>query len=75
MAPYLRTPNCSVQPKLVAPILDVKDQQVDLGKIASQVLTAYGKDIIEELKTVETNGLLDFGVEYSNVKKLLGAFQ
>lgn len=75
MAPYLRTPNCSVQPKLVAPILDTSEQQADIGKISAQVLTAYSRDLIEELDLVENKGLLDYGIQLSNVKKLLSAFQ
>lgn len=74
MAPYLRTPNCSVQPKLVAPILDSNNQE-DFAKLTAQVLATYGKDIIEELNTFQNNGLLDYGIEHSNVKKLVGAFQ
>lgn len=74
MAPYLRTSNCAIQPKLIAPISDTKEQQVDLSQLAKQVLANHAEEIIEELNVIENNGLLDWGVKNSHVQKLLGAY-
>lgn len=73
VAPYLRSVDCLVQPKLVQPF--VNSQDVDLAAIAERVLATHAEDIIEELDVVEYNGLLDWGAESSNLKKLLMGFQ
>lgn len=73
VAPYLRSVDCLVEPKLVQPF--VNSQDVELAAIAERVLATHAEDIIEELDVVEYNGLLDWGAESSNLKKLLMGFQ
>lgn len=73
VAPYLRSVDCLVEPKLVQPFLNRQD--LDLTAIAKRVLATHAEDIIEELDVVEYNGLLDWGIESSNLKKLLLGFQ
>lgn len=73
VVPYLRSAGCNAQPKLVRPFIN--DSDMDLGVIAKRVLATHAEDIIEELDVVECNGLLDWGVESSHLKKLLRNFQ
>lgn len=59
----------------MAPILTEEELQVNLKELSKTVLATHGADIIDELTIVENNGLLDWGVENSNIKKLLVGFQ
>lgn len=75
VAPYLRSNDCAIQPKLVQPFFNESSVEVDVNAIAKQVLATHAGDIIEELDVVQNNGLLDWGVETSPIKRLLLSFQ
>lgn len=66
-APYLRTRNCQIQPAIYPPF---KEVPVDLNAASLEILQANAEDIIEHLTTIENNGLLDSGVQDSNIKTL-----
>lgn len=79
VAPYLRSAACALRPKLVPPFVDGEDDDDgtvrSVAECAAEVLATHAEDIIEELDVVERNGLLDWGAESSNLRRLLRGFQ
>lgn len=66
-APYLRTRNCQIQPAIYPPFEQVA---VDLKTASLEILQAHAEDIIEQLTTIDNNGLLDSGVQDSKIRTL-----
>lgn len=66
-APYLRTRNCQIHPAIYPPF---EQAEVDLNAASLEILQAHAEDIIDQLTTIENNGLLDSGVQDSKIRTL-----